>query len=82
MGGGALKLEALLLSQLPVAKAIRDNEESIFDKLSQLLEGSATGDEQALHLGSIIDAELFGLGISQSNLKTIKGRMKQRMKSP
>jgi len=82
MGGGALKLEALLLSQLPVAKAIRDTGESIFDRLSQLLEGSATGDEQALHIGSIIDAELFGLGISQSNLKTIKGRMKQRMKSP
>lgn len=82
LGGGALKLEAELLSQLPLPRSIRDGEEGIFDRLSKVLDGSTMDNAQVLNIGNVIDTELFGLEASQGNLKTIKRCMKQRMKGP
>jgi len=78
LGGGALKLEAALLSRLPIPKSIVAHDAALFVRIGHLLEQPEVDDKRLLDIGSTIDTELFGQEIARRNLSTVEQLMGQR----
>jgi len=78
LGGGALKLEAELLSQIPVPRAVTEKDESIFNTASRMLETPQMDDEHLLQIGKAIDESLFGTEVAPVNLEVLTRLINQR----
>ena len=78
LGGGALKLEAELLSQIPVPRAVKEKDESIFNSISRMLETPKIDDEHLLQIGKATDESLFGTEVATVNLEVLTRLIKQR----
>jgi len=80
LGGGALKLEAELLSQIPVPRAVMDKDETIFNALCAMLEAPQICDEHLLQVGRAIDENLFGVELAAADLEVLTRLTNQRRK--
>jgi hypothetical protein len=78
LGGGALKLEAELLSQIPVPRAVKEKDESTFNTASRMLETPQMDDEHLLQIGEAIDESLFGTELAAVNLEVLTRLTNQR----
>jgi len=78
LGGGALKLEAELLSQIPVPRAVMEKDETVFNTASRMLEARQMDDEHLLHIGKAIDEMLFGTEVATANLEVLARLIRQR----
>lgn len=78
LGGGALKLEAELLSQIPVPRAVIEGDERLFNMVSPMLEEPQMDDEHLLHTGKAIDEMLFGSEVATANLEVLARLTRQR----
>jgi hypothetical protein len=78
LGGGALKLEAELLSQIPVPRAVIEGDERLFNVVSPMLGQSQMDDEHLLHIGKAIDEMLFGTEVATANLEVLARLIRQR----
>jgi len=80
LGGGALKVEATLLSRIPVPQSMCNMDEERVDQLSQMLEFGTTSDEGLIEIGRKIDEFLFGEDIASSNVALLKNLVNKRHK--
>jgi len=78
LGGGALKLEASLLSQIPIPKVLENIPIKKFNEIIKTLSESQMDDKSLLETGMKIDSIVFNDEISKSNLRHLKSLIKKR----
>lgn len=79
LGGGALKLEASLLSQIPVPKLLNQIPISQLKELKKLLTNSQVIHTALLETGMKIDSIIFNDKISKSNFNLLKSLIEKRV---
>ena len=80
LGGGALKVEATLISRLPIPRAlVEDNEQELIENIDSPRKRHT--DEEVLEIGFKIDATLFGEDVARDNLAKLRNLMMLRTRN-
>ena len=78
LGGGALKIEAALLSKIPIPSKILSVKNSSINVIKEKLSLENISDEKLIDIGCFIDSEIFDNDVADLNVKMLKDLVRKR----